>query len=176
MTSEKMSQGYEKLLAFLLQFHSVLNTAWPKPDAPEMANASIFIGTNLFKALEDGVCQIQDALHSFPDPKLRNEATPFWNAFSGLFFELGAQGRGKQNEGTDYAFNLLYLASGVLYHRVAEFSPKLPTLDARLMGVEKLGDLLRLCNWQKNEQTTKSVFDSLVAEMTTCASDLKESE
>jgi len=47
MTTEEQ----EPLLESLRQFHRILNTAWPRPGVPEMAGASVFFGTNLFKTL-----------------------------------------------------------------------------------------------------------------------------
>jgi hypothetical protein len=80
--------------------------------------------------------------------------------------------KGSKSEQVDFALNLLYLASGVLYHRLVELSSKLPEIDKRLVGVEEMQDLLRLCHWPTNTKSVKATFDSLVSEMMACAQDL----
>ncbi len=176
MKTDTSSGDYTELLTLLWQFHCALNTVWPKPGVPEMAGASAFVGTGLFKGLKNGMCQIQDTLHSLRNPGLRDEVAPFWNAFTRLFCTLGEQDRYKKSDQVDSAFNLLYLASGVFYHHVAELSSKLPETDKRLIGVEELKDLVRLCRWPTDAQNAKSIFDSLVSEMTASARGLETPE
>jgi hypothetical protein len=163
----------EELSALLEKFHSVLNTAWPKPGVPAMANASVFIGTTLFKGLEDGLNIIEDAIEASEACDFKKEAMSFWNVFRNLFTAIGKQDRYKQSEQVDFAFNLLYLASGVFYYRVVELSSKQPGIDRRTIEVEPFEDLLRLCRWPGKTENVKSVYSSLIHEMMACAQDLQ---
>jgi hypothetical protein len=47
---------------WVAKFHSIFNTAWPKPGEPALAGASIFIGTTLFKTLENSLVCIEEAI------------------------------------------------------------------------------------------------------------------
>jgi hypothetical protein len=140
---------------------------------PEMAGASVFIGTTLFKSLENGLPLIQETIEASNDNDFRDEIHLFWNAFSKLFFTLGIQDRYSKSEQVDFAFNLLYLASGIAYHRVAEWSSKMPIFDERLIGVEPFDDLLKICRWPKKTESVKLVFDSLIVQMMACKKDFK---
>jgi hypothetical protein len=135
-----------QLLSLIWKFHCVLNTAWPKPDVPVMAGSSVFIGTNLFKALENGLVQIEQSFHS-SQSQGREELLPFWNAFNHLFSILKKQNRSEKSARIDEALNLLYLASGVFYHRIKEISSATLETDPRLTGVEDIPTLLKICKW-----------------------------
>ena len=165
---------YSELLAQVRHFHSILNTAWPRPGVPQMAKASVFIGTKLFTALENGLIQIQHALEALHSSSNRNELVGFWKTLAGLFLQLKGQNSGERSERIDQALNLLYLASGVFYHRLAELSSVVPKADERMIGVEEMAKLLELCGWSKPSQTVNSTFVALLDEMTVTADVLQK--
>jgi hypothetical protein len=173
MTNSNKSGDYQVLLQTILKFHSILGTIWPRPGVAEMQHASIFIGTNLFKTLENGVSQIDGQLKSISEVTVQNEIEPFWSVFKKLFKIIATTDRGIKDAQVDFAVNLLYLGSGVLYHRIAEFSSKLPSVDARMTGVEGLPDLLQLCHWPTNENSPGPIIPSLIGEMMSCSRDLQ---
>jgi len=152
-----------ELLSLVWKFHQILNTAWPKPSVPQMAGSSVFIGTNLFKTLENGLSQIKDALISCEGTK--KEMLPFWNSFSDLFFKIGMQNRFEKSVRIDEALNLLYLASGILYHRIREITSASPQLHAHLSDVEDVGKLLQACGWTSDKTTIKEIENELIVEM-----------
>ena len=146
------------------KLHSILKTVWPKPSVPEMSGASVFIGTNAFKAVGDGVRRIQDALHELEDSHFKQELLDFWAAFNGLLARIH-QSAELHNERVDEGVNLLYLASGIFYHRISEIFSLTATHDERLVGVEQIDELSRLCNWTNPGQTVKVAFDSVSQQM-----------
>jgi hypothetical protein len=161
--NNESKNDYCELLANIWQFHSILNTAWPKPGIPQMTGASVFLHTNLFKALENGLIRIQQLLKPV---ETSNGFLNYWEAFYSLFMRLKEQDRAEKSERIDRAINMLYLASGVLYHQVAMISSKLPDCDKRLIGVEDFSKLLQLCRWSDSGNTIDSVFDDLPSKMT----------
>ena len=126
-----------------------------------MAGGSVFLGTNLFRALDNGLSLIERALGSPENAAIGREVADFWKSFTRLFLRLKSQSRGEKSERIDAAINLLYLGSDVLYHRINELSGSVPDRDERLIGVEPLDELLALCHWAQPDSTARSVFDLL---------------
>jgi|GEM_PF-2328358 len=165
---------FETLMRLVAKFHSILGIAWPKPGVHELAGASVFIGTTLFNALADGLNRIESVLENSSCCTVRTKLTPFWHALKRLFTFVGKQDRYSKSGPVDSALNLLYLASGVFYHRLAELSSKQPEMDVHPIEVEEFKELLRLCRWSAKADDVESVFDSLVEEMTACAAELEQ--
>jgi hypothetical protein len=163
--------NYEKVMELVAKFHSIFNTAWPKPGEPALAGASIFIGTTLFKTLENGLTLIEEAIDK-SDPS--NEIKHFWTAFKTLFVAVSKQDRNEKSEQIDFALNLLYLASGVFYHRLRELSFTQPDLGKDFICIKSFSELLKLCRWPEKSESVKSVFNSLISQMMACAQDLHE--
>jgi hypothetical protein len=163
---------YGELLELVAKFHSISNTAWPKPGEPALAGASIFIGTTLFRTLEHCTLLIQEAVEAMGNNDSRREIENFLTAFKLLFSAVGQRDRGEKSEQVDFAFNILYLASGVLYHRITEISSRIP--EDRFTLVEPFNKLLELCRWPGKIDNVKAVFDSLASAMMSCAQDLHE--
>lgn len=161
-------------MRLVAKFHSVLGIAWPKSGVHELAGASVFIGTSLFNALADGLNRIESVLENSSCCATRNKIMPFWHALKRLFTVVGKQDRYSKSGPVDSALNLLYPASGVFYHRLAELSFKQPERDVHLTEVEEFKELLRLCRWSAEADDVESVFDSLVGEMTACAAKLEQ--
>lgn len=154
------TENQKRLLELLWQFHSILKTAWPRPGVPEMANASVFIGTNLFKTLGNGLREIEEVIRSETNSGQWLDFVPFLKAFNRFFFQIGLQDRNRPSVKIDRALNLLYLASGIFYLHVAEVFSESPEED-----MEKLAELLNLCQWHTNLETTNQIFSSLMDEM-----------
>lgn len=161
----------KKLMWWVAKFHSISSTAWPKPDEPALAGASVFIGTTLFKTLENGLPLIDEAID---ESGCKNEVESFWAAFKSLFFAVSKQNRNERSEQVDFAINLLYLASGIFYYRLEEFSFTQPDLDKDFIRIEPFEELLKLCHWSGKAENVESVFDSLASQMMSCARDLHE--
>ncbi len=138
-----------------------------------MAGGSVFLGTNLFRALDDGLSLIERALGNAENSAVRREVADFWKSFTHLFLRLESQNRHEKSKRIDDAINLLYFASGVLYHRINEFSGSVPFQDTRLVGVEPLEELITLCRWTQPHPTVKTVFDSLPQAMLAASESLR---
>lgn len=164
---------YEKLMVWVAKFHSVFSTAWPKPGEPALAGASIFIGTTLWKSLENAFQYFQETIEGSGDHDSKREIEQFLTVFKLLFFAVGKQDRNEKSEQVDFALNMLYLASGVLYHRLEELSSVRPDLKKEFTSVRPLDELLNVCHWPGRTKSVKSIFDSLIGEMKRCARDFK---
>ena len=168
MTPGDLNGKTEKLAALLSQFHSILKIAWPKPGVPQMSGASIFIGTNLFKTLEDGVLKIGETMSALDDSQ-GCELRPIWAAFTKLFSAIQCVDRGSKSKNVDFALNLLYLGSGVIYHHVAALDQRAVTGSS---GVEPLDELVRQCEWPAEGQSRRTLAHSVTAALMACAADL----
>src|SRR6266516_3860241 len=142
------------LLVGLQCCHSILGTAWPRPGCPQLAGARSFIGTKLFVALEKIVGQIGAQVAALDESNLKRELLPLSKMVTDAVDYLKQFGKQREDEPVDRVFNLLYLVTGVAYHRVAAETPDKPQQDARYSTVEDLADLLRLCAWTPKQQTT----------------------
>ncbi len=160
---------YETLQNQVRQFHTILNMAWPKPSVPETAGGSWFIGTNISKMLTDGVQIIQHSLNALEDADVRRELNGFWKVLNELFVKIKNQKRDSRDKRTDPAINLLYLASGVFFHRIVELSPSQAPYDDRFVGVEEMSSLLHLCEWTGTDVSIKATFDAIIEAMTRIA-------
>lgn len=165
--------NYEKLMWWVAKFHSIFNTAWPKPGEPALAGASIFIGTTLFKTLENGLACIEEAIDESDENESDNEVRRFWAAFKTLFFAVSRRDGNEKSQQIDFALNLLYFASGVFYHRLEELSFAHPDLDKDFIRIKSFSELVKLCRWPKKTEDVKSVYSSLIGEMMVCAQTLK---
>jgi len=166
--------NYEKLIWWVAKFHSIFNTAWPRPGEPALAGASIFIGTTLFKTLENCLGRIEHAIDETEGVEFGDEIKRFWAAFKALFCAVSGQDRTEKSQRIDQALNLLYFASGVFYHRLAELSFAKPDLDKDFIRIESFDELVTLCRWPRKADSVKSVFESLVEEMMACAAELEQ--
>ncbi len=166
---------YEKLMMWVAKFHSLMSTAWPKPDEPALAGASVFIGTTLWKALENAFPLFQETVEAANNYDSTREIICFLTAFKRLFFAVGNQDRNNKSEQVDFALNLLYLASGVFYYRLQELSSTQPDIGKDFIRIKPFSELLNLCRWPDKTGSVKSVFDSIVVQMTMCAKDLEAS-
>ena len=119
-----------------------------------MAGAHHFIGTKLFVALEKIVGQIGEELAALDGSALKTELLQLWKPVGDAVSFLKQFGEQRQDAPIDRVFNLLYLVTGVAYHRVAAEMPDKPQQDARYSTVEDLADLLRLCALTPKQQTT----------------------
>ena len=140
-----------ELLVQLQCCHSILNTAWPKPGVPQMAGARSFIGTKLFQALERIVNQITETVQSLTESQVKDQLSQAWTAVAKLVVFLKVSGRDLDTETIDRAFNLLYLTSGVAYHRLAAGLSQTPPQNERFSTVENLADLLGVSAWPPSE-------------------------
>lgn len=165
---------YEKLMMWVAKFHSLQSTAWPKPGESALAGASIFIGTTLWKTLENAFPFFQEAIEASSDRDSKREIEQFLAAFKLLFSAVGTQDRNEKSEQVDFALNLLYLASGVFYHRLEELSFTRPDLKKEFIHIKPLDELLKVCRWPAKAESVKSVCSSLIGEMMACARDLQQ--
>ena len=165
----------EQLLQFLQGCHSILGIGWPKPGVPQMAGARIFIGTNPFLALEDGIRQANEEFEFLCKlPKMQTTCEA-WCLVKALVAQLRALGRESQSPMIESALNLLYLATGVLYHEISSDLGATPKLVERFSRVEVLEELLRTCAWkQSNSQNPEDILQDVVAEMKKCLVALQE--
>jgi hypothetical protein len=166
-----------QLLNSIWKLHSVLSVIWPKPGVPVMAGASTFIGTNFFKSLETGIRQIDEQLNSYGlNGETRKELCDFWHVVHLLYLRLRVQNKLEKSVRIDNAINLLYLASGVLYHRIKETSSITIELAPGLSDVEDFEKLLRVCNWARTKTTIQEIENSVVTEMNTLLETLPHAE
>jgi hypothetical protein len=118
-----------------------------------LAGARHFITTNVFKALESVVGEIQEQIAALEERQLRSELLPLWKKVTDTVGFLKQFGKQRGDDVVDPLFNLLYLVTGMAYHRVvAELSEK-PQHDERYSTVEEVADLLRLCAWSPSQPT-----------------------
>jgi hypothetical protein len=171
--NHKAKADCRKLMWWVAKHHSILNTAWPKPGEPALAGASVFIGTTLFKSLENSLPLIEEEIDELSDDELKGELKPFLEAFKKLFFAVGRMDRNINSEQVDFAFNILYLASGIFYHRIEQLSFTRADLENEFIRVKPFGELLELCRWPEKSEEVKPIFDSLISQMSACAQDLK---
>jgi hypothetical protein len=164
--------NYEKLMWWVAKFHSIFSTAWPKPGEPALAGASTFIGTNLFKTLENGLACIEEAIDESDENDSGKEIKHFWTAFKALFVAVSMRDRNEKSQQIDFALNLLYFASGVFYHRLEELSFVHPDLDKDFIRIKSFSELVKLCRWPTKTENVKAVYSSLIGEMMACAQDL----
>src|SRR5436190_4253721 len=101
----------DDLMRLIWKFHSLLNTAWPKPGVEAPISATVFLNTKLFAALEQGVHEIQSTINRFASEDTNDELSQFWSAFVDLFKKVKGQKTSTEPKKVDAAVNLLYLAS-----------------------------------------------------------------
>jgi hypothetical protein len=164
---------YEKLMMWVAKFHSLFSTAWPKPGEPALAGASVFIGTTLWKSLENAFPLFQEAIEASNECDSKLEIEQFLGAFKLLFSAVGNRDRNEKSEQVDFALNLLYFASGIFYQRLEALSFTRPDLKKEFISIRPFDELLNVCRWPQKTESVKSVFDSLISQMTACAQDLK---
>ena len=165
-----MQSDFADIYSQLQCCHSILNTAWPKPGVPQMTGASGFIGTNVFRALRRITLlikeEIADAGSSLKVPDLAR----VWGAFEAVVERLEERGRQAPRNQVDRAFNLLYLASCVLYRELARAGEVVPKHDPRFSHVEELGELLSLCAWKSNPAPGKPLINEIEDALRACLS------
>jgi hypothetical protein len=162
-----MTNDFPDIFSKLQCCHSILNTAWPKPDVPQMSGARSFLGTKLFTALENITVSIKNELDAAPKMQLFSNT---WNSFSAVVNQLKVLGRQSTNPEIDRAFNLLYFTSGVLYYEIAKANSMIPKNDTRFSHVEKFEELVLLCKWTteiKNDSTFVKQLDREINECLT---------
>ena len=119
------------------------------------------------KLLRMALCKLSKVSDSFQSQG-REELLPFWNAFNHLFSILKKQNRSEKSARIDEALNLLYLASGVFYHRIKEISSATLETDPRLTGVEDIPTLLKICKWT-GATTASEMENEIIEKMNTVA-------
>ena len=128
--------------------HSILGTAWPRPSCKELAGAGAFIGTKLFTALENGARQLSDAVEDASREGLETELVQVWRHCDQVIQLLKLLKSQSRHPAIDPAFNLLYMATGVLYHQIARGQSSPPVQDKRFATVEDLEKLITICEWR----------------------------
>jgi hypothetical protein len=139
-----------ELLVLLQSCHSIIGTAWSDPVYPELADSRIFIGTKLFISLENGAAKI-DAL--FKERKISgswSEYTKLWQHCYSLIRTLHILGNKSNNPNINCAFNLLFLATGVIYNKLSNDLFKCPKQDIRFSTVYDIELLMKKCLWVGN--------------------------
>jgi hypothetical protein len=156
----------DRLLQFLQGCHSILGIAWPRPGNPEMEGARVFIGTNLFASLEDGVRQADEEFeHLITFPNMETHCV-IWRLNGDILIRLKALGRVTRNSFVDSAFNLLYLSTGLQHNIIASAFNFIPTPVERFSKVEATDDLLKKCGWINSEQSSPGVvLQNLICEL-----------
>ena len=137
-----------EVLLMLQCCHSILGTAWPRPGCKELSGAGGFIGTKLFTALENGAAQLSTAVEAARKEGLETEVMEVWNHCEQVIQVLKSLKGKSRHAAIDQAFNLLYLATGVLYQQIANKQASPPKQDKRFATVEDLKILIRKCEWQ----------------------------
>lgn len=137
-----------ELLPLMQSCHSVLGTAWPRPNFPQLAGAKTFIGTNLFSSLENGAERLNEQFSQLKVNGFDRDLLLLWNCCNETIAQLKQMGRASTNPNIDSAFNLLYFAIGVLYQEMAHKLPALPIQDSRFSTVPSIDKLAELCQWR----------------------------
>jgi hypothetical protein len=146
-----MPPDYTELLVRLQCCHSILNTAWPRPGVPQMAGARRFIATKLFRSLQVSIDQTAESIESLGEPQVKEDLFYTWNSVGETVRYLSVANQRADEATVDRLFNLLYLVTGIAYHRVAGELPQKSQQDERFSSVEDVGDLLRLCAWRSSQ-------------------------
>jgi hypothetical protein len=165
--SEMKQINVQRLLGLLQGCHSILGLCWPKPGVPQMSGARIFIGTKPFFALEDGIRQTNSEFESLSQFNNMQTARAAWHLVTRIVAQFRILGRNSEAKAIDPAFNLIYLATGLLYHHVSNIFSVVPIPVQPYATVETLEKLLRDCSWQQGndktetEEMLKSLADNL---------------
>jgi hypothetical protein len=154
-----------RLLPLLQSCHSILGTAWPKPGCPQLTGARTFIGTNLFAALENGAMELDQLFAGLESATIKGGGALLWKRCHDVIKRLKVLGRTSENPHIDAAFNLLYLATGVLYRQIAHSLTPMPDQDARFATVEEIEDLAQQCQWQGNATESAGQIADALAEV-----------
>lgn len=148
-----------ELAGALRACHSILNTAWPRPGVAAMARARSFIKTKLYGNLEAAAYEVAKSVGSAADHDLEAFAVALQRRVEAL-----KQGHEQlSDEAIDSIFNLLYLATGVAFHRVSDLGLRSPSWAENLMEVEPVDALLRLCKWGKESEPSEQLLVELTA-------------
>jgi hypothetical protein len=155
------------ILGHLQGCHSVLALGWPRPGIPQMAGARIFIGTNPFFALEDGIQQASAEFEILCKNPNMQTACQAWLLVTQIVVQFRTLGRQSQSAAIDPAFNLIYLTTGVLYHHISSIFSVTPKSVQPFATVESLEKLLGDCSWghSKKHISTEEILASLIVEL-----------
>ena len=166
----------QKILGLLQGCHSILGLAWPKPGIPQMAGASIFIGTNPFVALEDGVRQTGEEFASLYKLQNMQTACEAWRLLTEIVRRFKILGRHSQSPAIDPAFNLIYLTTGVLYYHISTTFSIVPAHVQPFATVEPLEKLLSICSWKQSEDDdrTQKIMGELITKLCESLADLQK--
>lgn len=167
-------QSCSQLLVTLQCCHSILNTAWPKPGVTQMQGAQIYIGTKLFEALENALSQVERDVFACRIFSPNDIPYNVCELFEVMIKRLNKIGRKTNNSQIDNAVNLLYLATGVLYHHICKLFNVIPEQDDRFSPVEELQPLLISCGWDTKTCDTQIILEMLSKKMSKCLSGLIE--
>jgi hypothetical protein len=171
----------QDVLVMLQCYHSILNTAWPRPDYPSLAGAGRFIHTKLFTALENADMKLISLFQEAEKEGLSVEYGELWEYCHQILFALKRLETNCLHPSIDPAFNLLYLTSGVLYEGIAVTMPSRPEPDKRFASVEDLPSLASACKLKigTGSARAKNLSDNLattVSELTALAQKCNQSK
>jgi hypothetical protein len=161
--------------------HSIISTAWPRPDYPSLAGAGKFIHTKLFTALENADKTLISLFQEAEKEGFNVEYGKLWEYCHQILSVLKRLETNCLHPSIDPAFNLLYLTSGVLYEEIVATLPSRPEPDKRFASVEDLESLVSACKWKIGigPDITKKLSDNLattVSELTTVAQKCSQSK
>jgi hypothetical protein len=138
----------EELLVMLQCCHSVLSTIWPRPGYQSLAGAGRFIHTKAFIALQNADKELVQLFQEANQAGLPKSYAEAWEFSHRIISALKQLETNSLHPIIDPAFNLLYLATGVLYQEIAASLPIRPKQDARFTTVEDLKVMLIKCQWE----------------------------
>ena len=152
---------FSRLRLMIQSAHSTLGTAWPRPGSTALACAAKFINTNLFTTLENASFELDKIFDELEKSKLRPDLVVLWRRVREVITRLKALGRGTRNSSVDRAFNLLYLATGILYQEITnEFAPG-EGQDERFSTVRNIPELLSVCAWHADGNLFAALSEDL---------------
>jgi hypothetical protein len=137
----------QKILGLLQGCHSILGLCWPRPGIAQMAGSKIFIGTKPFIALEEGVRLTTSEFELLRTMEKIKPAFNVWHLIVDVVAEFRRLGPKSQSPDIDPAYNLIYLATGVLYHQIATSFTVVPKPVPPYATVERMDKLLADCGW-----------------------------
>jgi hypothetical protein len=138
----------EELLVMVQCCHSVLSTAWPRPGFSSLAESGRFIGTKLFSALENADNELRRLFQEACKEGIDKQYGEILEHCHQIIVFLKQLESNRLHPSIDPAFNLLYLATGVIYQEIAASLPTVPEQDNRFATVEELKSLVSICKWE----------------------------
>lgn len=162
-----------RIFPLLQSCHSILGTAWPKPGCQQLSDSRTFIGTNLFIALRNGAIELDRLFTEMGSNGSNGPSVLLWKVCHDVMNQLNVLGRKSEHPRIDSAFNLLYLAVGVLYQTIAHNVTETPKQDAQFSTVPEIDELMQNCQWRGNG---KDVVGQLIDSLATILEELQTPE